>query len=468
MSLKNLTSFRFKGAILGVTLVALFHILAHLFYGSYQHVVGFVIAEVVGLLVVYFIQNVETSKAVRIFKGYLVFLLLSYSNLLPPDQFFVVQYIPFILVYSGLSRNYQHTLLVFYCSLVVTFVFKFNDIVLFNELTKVPSQVGLVYTCCASIILILFFTTSNGNEAHEKLVKILNSAEKLKEKELQISNQQKKLDKGNKELQRINSELEAKAEEEQKIAEELSLRIEDQEQIVHAIHHDLKEPLRNIISFNQLLMRKLSKKEESKQALSYLQFAIDGGHRMSLMLNDLLLYSKSNDEEMTLIDLNVLTHDIKQDLSDSLERHTGKIEISPLPKIMGYHTQIRQLLQNLIANSLKFSRKNVPPVVSISFKRNTKGEMQLVLRDNGIGIQANRIDEIFGLFNRANVNEEYEGSGVGLALCKLIAITHGASISLTSEVGVGTVFYITGLEIIGEEEHSFQTLNRSFKSTPIS
>ena len=114
--------------------------------------------------------------------------------------------------------------------------------------------------------------------------------------------------------------------------------------------------------------------------------------------------------------------------------------------VRGFPTQLRQLLQNLIVNALKFHRPGTPPRVEIAYERG-RG---LVIRDNGIGIPADRLEDVFGLFNRAHATEGYEGSGVGLALCRRIALAHGATLELSSAVGVGTTFVVVGLEVRGE------------------
>jgi len=203
-----------------------------------------------------------------------------------------------------------------------------------------------------------------------------------------------------------------------------------------------KRQLRGIVSFSQLIHRKLQKREEANGVQEYLGYAIDGGQRMAKMLDDLLLYSKNNHSEVPhTVDLSILLAEVQDDLYDLIERSSAVINVGELPSIIGFETQLKQLFQNLLSNALKFRTKEENPHISIrAVKQHELGYLNIEVQDNGVGIPVNQLDKVFGLFNRAHEGSGYEGSGVGLALCRRIAISHGATLTVKSELGVGTTF----------------------------
>jgi len=221
---------------------------------------------------------------------------------------------------------------------------------------------------------------------------------------------------------------------------------DDQKRLTNAIHHDMREPLRGIVSFSQLIQRRLSKRPEAESVKEYLGFAIDGGQRMAKMLDDLLLYSKNNHSEVPVpINLSDLVAEVQVDLYDLIERSGATIKVEALPSIVGFETQLKQLFQNLLSNALKFRQDSIPPRVIIRSApvQSDASKFVIEIRDNGVGIPANQLDKVFGLFNRAHEGESYEGSGVGLALCRRIAIAHAATLTVASEPGIGTAFFFS-------------------------
>lgn len=236
---------------------------------------------------------------------------------------------------------------------------------------------------------------------------------------------------------------------EARVTEDLRSRQDDKKSIVQAIHHDLKEPLRSIVSFTQLARRKLGQYECDPSLSEYLAFAEDGGRRMAVMLEDLMSYTNDADQERSVtVDLNELCDEVLKNLHDSIARTAAEVTREQLPVVEGQRTQLLQLVQNLLSNALKFSHPGVPPRVRISAASVSDGRMEISIADNGIGIPPNQIDKVFGLFNRAHAEQSYEGSGVGLALCRKIVIAHGGQIRVIS-AGVGTQF-VFDLPIIRE------------------
>ena len=241
------------------------------------------------------------------------------------------------------------------------------------------------------------------------------------------------------EIDRLTMQLVHEAE----LMDDLRLRQEDKRSVVHAIHHDLKEPLRNIVSFTQLARRKLNKYEGSETLADYLAFAEDGGRRMSVMLEDLMSYASDPDPEPPqTLDLDAVLAEVVKNLGGAIDERGALVEVGPLFSVTGQRTQIVQLFQNLLSNALKFVRAGVRPSIRVSAEPLDDGTVEIRVADNGIGIPANQIDKVFGLFNRAHAEQAFEGSGVGLALCRKIVLAHGGQIRVASVPGEGTQFYL--------------------------
>ena len=227
------------------------------------------------------------------------------------------------------------------------------------------------------------------------------------------------------------------------LAVDLERKREEREQLVHAIHQDLREPLRGIVSFTQLIRRRLRRDAALADVGEYLAFAEDGGLRMASMLEDLVAYtSEPEGERLSRVDLVDLLGDIEGNLADLIARTGATVRIDPLPVVWGQRTPLVQLFQNLIANALKFSRPGVPPRIELRASDRPDGGVEIAVVDNGVGIPANQLARVFGLFNRAHEGSGYEGSGVGLALCRKIAIAHGGEIRVASVPAEGSVFTV--------------------------
>lgn len=306
--------------------------------------------------------------------------------------------------------------------------------------SNVPMMYSLLSTLTISGAVMCLNIRSTRRQYEASMVSLANSEASLQREQEVVAFQNEKLTTSARILKIEAERLTAQLQAEQVLRDDLALKQVDEHQLVHAIHHDLREPLRSIVSFGQLLRRRLQSTAEYVVVEEYLEFVIDGGHRMTHMLKDLLVYASSDlDQEREHVDLNELVHEIAIDVTDLIDRSGARLQFNPLPSIEGYPTPLRQLLLNLINNALKFSRPGVPPLVTVSAEM-TSEHLCLSVRDNGIGIPANQIAHVFGLFNRAHTEGEYSGSGVGLALCRRIAIAHGGQLEVQSTPGEGSVF----------------------------
>ncbi|MBN1796511.1 MAG: HAMP domain-containing protein [Sedimentisphaerales bacterium] len=247
-----------------------------------------------------------------------------------------------------------------------------------------------------------------------------------------------------------NRQLEAKVAERtsdlEQTIEKLNESNKQLQDFTYVASHDLREPLRKISSFGQLLTESLGEKltDDDRENLSYM---IDGASRMQQMIEALLTYSRvtTRGVDFEPTDLNQVVEGLKNfELSVVLEETNTKLIVEkPLHTVNCDSTQIRQLLQNLIANGLKYQKKGVTPEITIRSKTVDDSMVRVEVQDNGIGIKEDQFENIFVMFRRLHSRQEYEGTGIGLAVCKKIVKRHGGDIGVSSTYGEGSTFWFT-------------------------
>ncbi len=258
----------------------------------------------------------------------------------------------------------------------------------------------------------------------------------------------------------FTTELENKVAErtEQLVTLNIDLKRSNEElsQFAYIASHDLQEPLRKIMTFTNRISEKYDENlpDGSKD---YLQKINSSAKRMSMLINDLLEFSGTNrhNKEFIKTDLNSILKNLLEDFEEEINKKNAEILIDTLPVILAIPLQMTQLFHNLISNALKFSKKDEPPVIKISSNEMTSEQkvkyqvldinadyIQISFCDNGIGFEEIFSDKIFTIFQRLHTKSEYEGTGIGLALCKKIVENHGGNIIATSKNYVGTCFYI--------------------------
>ena len=250
---------------------------------------------------------------------------------------------------------------------------------------------------------------------------------------------------------RMRTELELKA-----FTARLEMSNRELEDFAHVASHDLQEPLRKISVFGDRLKTKYSE-ELNEQGRDYIARMQNAATRMQALINDLLAYSRitTSGQPFVPTQLNDVVQGVLSDLEVRIEQTNGRVDVGRLPTIDADPTQMRQLLQNLIGNALKFQQKGVDPVVRVTghvlndddmymLKGLLPGEYcQLMVEDNGIGFEEKYLDRIFGVFQRLHGRSEYEGTGVGLAVCRKIVERHGGLITAQSKPGEGARFVVT-------------------------
>lgn len=234
----------------------------------------------------------------------------------------------------------------------------------------------------------------------------------LKASKLQVSQQNKGLEQANKEL----------------------------EKFAYIASHDLKSPLRNITSFLGLIQRKL-KNHEDNDLHDYLKYVRNSATQMNYLIQDILEYSKVGYRgEYTKVDLKEIIEEAKVNLKADLENKSAQITYSGLPTIFANRIQMILLFQNLIENGIKYNEKATP---TIEIKNEVTEEYNIIrIKDNGIGIAKEHQAKVFEMFKRLHTQVDYQGSGIGLAICKKIVQQHHGKIEIESQVGKGTTFFI--------------------------
>jgi light-regulated signal transduction histidine kinase (bacteriophytochrome) len=251
------------------------------------------------------------------------------------------------------------------------------------------------------------------------------------------------------EVRRSRVLLEEQAKDLERKAAELARSNDELEQFAYVASHDLQEPLRKVASFCQLLQRRYEGQLDER-ADQYIGFAVDGAKRMQALITDLLSFSRvgRSEAELVEVDLDDIVSGALGNLTSRIEGTGARIDVGPLPRVAGEPVLLTAVFQNLIGNGLKFHGED-PPVVRVTAER-TGDEWTISCSDEGIGIDPEYAERIFAIFQRLHPKESYEGTGIGLALCRKIVEHHGGRIWLDTTVAAGTTFRFTLPVLDGE------------------
>ncbi|WP_408957509.1 PAS domain S-box protein [Natrinema sp. 74] len=228
----------------------------------------------------------------------------------------------------------------------------------------------------------------------------------------------------------------------EELVDRLEASNERLEQFAYAASHDLQEPLRMVSSYLQLLEDRYADDLDS-DGREFIAFAVDGAERMREMIDGLLAYSRveTRGNPFEPVDLEAVLEDVLADLQMRIEESGAKITVTSLPRVAGDASQLRQVFQNLLSNAIEYSGDG-PPQVDVDANR--RGEEWVIsVRDDGIGIAPEDHDRVFTVFDRLHSHEEYDGAGIGLALCERIIERHGGDIWVESAAGDGATFSFT-------------------------
>jgi signal transduction histidine kinase len=294
-------------------------------------------------------------------------------------------------------------------------------------------------------------------------VEILEARDRLAGAHAQVSEINARLETSNAALAASNGELERRAQELVRSNSEL-------DQFASIASHDLQEPLRKVRTFTERI-GETEGERLSEQGLTYLRRANASAERMQQLIEDLLRYSRVATQGRAFgpVDLGQVTADVVEDLDETIAQSGAVINVGPMPVISADATQMRQLMQNLVSNAIKFRREGVSPQVDIAATPE-EGWVQIVVRDNGIGFDPQYARRIFRVFERLHGRGAYPGTGIGLALCRKIAERHGGSVSADSVLGEGSTFTVTlqtqRTEAVSETSHAIDPSDHADADSP--
>ena len=257
-----------------------------------------------------------------------------------------------------------------------------------------------------------------------------------------LEKKQKELAFANFQLSKQKQLLESQSQDLKISLEKLEDSYKELEQFSYIASHDLKSPLRSIAGFAQLLQKKY-KNQISDEADEYIDFIVKATIHMGNVIRDLLEYSKTGKSNLPfeLTDINDVIANVLGNLQSEIKYHNAIIEIEKMPTLNIYQTGITQLFQNLISNAIKFKQSDITPLIKIS--ASTKNNVwQFSIADNGIGLDEDFQKKVFLPFQRIDGNKA-KGTGIGLAICKKVALLHRGDIWFKSKPGEGTTFYFT-------------------------
>jgi len=225
--------------------------------------------------------------------------------------------------------------------------------------------------------------------------------------------------------------------------DELARSNAELQQFAYVASHDLQEPLRMIGSYTQLLERRYGDKFD-QDAREFMGFIVDGATRMKQLIEDLLAYSRvgTRGKGLQPVEAGIALDKALTNLRGAIEASAAVVTHDALPEVNADDTQLVQLFQNLIGNAIKFRGKDEPPRIHVGAE-DAGSEWRFCVADNGIGIEPQYFERIFLVFQRLHTRDEYDGTGIGLAICKKVVDRHGGRIWVESTLGKGSKFYFT-------------------------
>ena len=345
-----------------------------------------------------------------VFPFFMLALIMTHGQGLRADFSFLILAVTAILFFKSLLQRILLFSIIIFCYFFALYYTNNYPAVLIHHVTRWNSiVVFLAMLSCIAIIVGRF--VKEGENYENQLSTLLKN----------LQEEQEKVELRNTELARAN---------------------EDLDKFASMASHDLKSPLRNISSFIQLINRKI-KKYDDPDLKEYLGFVRISANQMSQLIEDILQYSKvdsylKDTEPVTLEDVILKA---KNNLRSSITSKNALIEHDSLPIVRGYSSQLVLLFQNLIENGLKYNTSDIPSV-KVTYKE-TPATHEIAFRDNGIGISDEYFSHVFEMFKRLHSSSKYEGSGVGLAICKKIIDAHQGTIRIESELDKGTIFHIS-------------------------
>jgi light-regulated signal transduction histidine kinase (bacteriophytochrome) len=264
-------------------------------------------------------------------------------------------------------------------------------------------------------------------------------------------------------LQKANDELESKVEIR---TADLKRSNEDLEQIEYVASHDLQEPLRMVSSYTQLLSRRYSGKLDS-DADEFIGFAVDGAKRMQALISDLLTYSRAGrqDGNHELVDVQDVVAEVLQNLNSRIEDAASVVTFEDLTTLVADRKQLVSVFQNLISNSIKYRSATRESRITVTAEQQSNS-WKFAVNDNGIGLDTAFTDRIFTIFQRLHGREEYQGTGIGLAVVKKLIERAGGNIWVESELDEGSTFTFTVNDRVADVDSNYTSVLKTPQLVP--
>ncbi|MBN1960497.1 MAG: hypothetical protein JW841_06095 [Deltaproteobacteria bacterium] len=401
-------------------------------------------------------QTIKINNNIHIHEGYLngLSLLEVDAKIITEDKFWGT--IRYILSRKNLEVQIEQSKQLLRSHLLQNLLVSVSFVILLLTITIIIGTISLRNVVLIPIAKLLNCVRSISSGAANISIKLKNSPPELTELSNAIILMNDTISERNRSLHELNAHLsQAHDKLEQRVKErtaELFLTTEklkksnqELEQFAYIASHDLQEPLRKIRAFSDRLQSRCGAALDS-EGLDYMQRMINASTRMQTLINELLHYSRLTTKARPFqpVALSSLIKEVLEDLEVRIEENHAHIEVHDLPTIIADPLQIRQLFQNLISNALKFQRPQVEPLIIIKniHNENDTDFYNIEVKDNGIGFEMKYTERIFGLFQRLHGRSAYEGTGMGLAICRKIVERHEGTITATSEPGFGTTFLI--------------------------
>jgi light-regulated signal transduction histidine kinase (bacteriophytochrome) len=240
-------------------------------------------------------------------------------------------------------------------------------------------------------------------------------------------------------VRRLNEELERRVTER---TAQLEAANQELEAFSYSVSHDLRAPLRHIDGFSKLMLERSGGADET--TAHYLRTLANSAKRMSKLIDALLALSRTGRAEIRMqdVDLNDLMSDARKECAEGAQGRDITWKVGDLPHVRGDRALLRIVLVNLLSNSVKFTSKRDAAIIEIGASRGENGEAVVCVRDNGAGFDMRYADKLFGVFQRLHREDEFEGTGVGLATVRRIVHRHGGRVWAQGETGRGAAFYV--------------------------
>jgi light-regulated signal transduction histidine kinase (bacteriophytochrome) len=237
----------------------------------------------------------------------------------------------------------------------------------------------------------------------------------------------------------VNEDLERRVSD---LTAQLDTATRELESLTYSISHDLRAPLRHLSGFSKLLLERLGGADET--AAQYARTIADAAQRMGSLIDGLLALSHAVSAELHIqdVDLNALVSDARRQCAREAGDREIAWKVGELPRVRGDRTMLRTALVHLLSNAVKFTAKRSAAIIEIGASRKETGEIVLFVRDNGAGFDMRYVGKLFGMFQRLHREDEFMGTGAGLAIVQRIIRRHGGRVWAESESGGGAVFYV--------------------------